>query len=409
MRRFGLALVPVLICALTTQALGAMPANTIIMGDKAFDVSLLNDASMVTEILNAFIAAGNQFIYKTVSGSFISVMGQPVDPSTLPAVTYKDANKVAIQYSAGDSAATSTLGLAFGENVVSQGASKYILLPSNPAAGRPFGAIASVAGATLTYSSSNPSVATVSASGVVTGVSDGQASITVTASLAGYLTTTAQVLASVSHISAVTASNGRISVTLDGAPTVAPRNTDFAIIEVKSGTRVPSANLTLHSYDAATGVASLTVTPVTQWLTSIQYAVSYCSSVEWVTDSILAIPGVSSVTGTNGSVNVVLDWVPGADPVREDFVITKNVSSSSTWGEISSSDVRLASWNASTRTATLTFPVSPPTAVDQVFRYAASYRGGNAAQMTSWITVVGVVIPIEVGLQAYTSWAISAW
>ena len=491
MRRLCIALVLVLVVTLTTQASAAIPENTIIMGDKAYDLSLLNDTSLVSEILAAFIAAGNSFVYKAPGGTCMSPSGQVVSPATLPAVTYRDANKVATEYAAGDGgvvlqvsvsvaqasvaispgqtsqiqavtsptsatltysssntsvATVSSSGLitgvavgstsitvtatktgyaartasvvvtvnapgggpitfTFGGNVINEGSNKYLLLASNAATGRSLGVTTTPSGATLTYSSSNTSVATVSTDGKVTGVNDGQATITVTASKAGYPTATAQVVASVSHITSVSASSGWVTVTLSTAPAVAPGNAEFSIREDRNewGARINSENQTLRSYDAATRTAVLSVTPVTHLITSgVRYVVSYCSSEEWLTVVLFPHPGVSSVTGVDGRVTVVLDWVPVADPIREDFVVKRNFSDSSTW-ETLQDGVHLAGWDRSTRTVALTTYIILATIVDQHYKYSVSYKGGRTVEMTDWITIAGVVIPIDMGPRATSS------
>ena len=83
-------------------AYAALPNNTIIFGNKAYDLSLLNDASLVNEILAAFISNNNQFVYKSVTGSLTDAMGNPISAAGIPAVTYKDAGKVVTNYAGGD-------------------------------------------------------------------------------------------------------------------------------------------------------------------------------------------------------------------------------------------------------------------------------------------------------------------
>lgn len=87
---------------LSSTALAAIPNNTIIFKDKAYDLSLLNDASMVNEILGAFIANFNNFYYKNPAGNLIDSNASSVNANVLPAVTYNDANKNTTQYAAGD-------------------------------------------------------------------------------------------------------------------------------------------------------------------------------------------------------------------------------------------------------------------------------------------------------------------
>jgi hypothetical protein len=77
-----------------SAALAALPNNTIVFGTKAYDLSLLNDASLANEILAAFVANWNSFAYKMPAGNFIDPSAQAVDPATLPAISYMDANEV---------------------------------------------------------------------------------------------------------------------------------------------------------------------------------------------------------------------------------------------------------------------------------------------------------------------------
>ena len=85
-----------------SAALAALPNNTIVFGTKAYDLSLLDDASVANEILAAFVANWNSFAYKMPAGNFIDPNAQAVDPATLPAISYMDANKVVTDYRAGD-------------------------------------------------------------------------------------------------------------------------------------------------------------------------------------------------------------------------------------------------------------------------------------------------------------------
>jgi hypothetical protein len=80
-----------------------IPNNCIIFGGKAYDLSLLNDASLMNEILSAFIANGNRFAYKTPAGTLLDPSGNPVDAGTLPVVTYLSAGRAVTRYKAGDS------------------------------------------------------------------------------------------------------------------------------------------------------------------------------------------------------------------------------------------------------------------------------------------------------------------
>lgn len=82
-----LALAMTLVFAFANFAMAAIPNNTIIFGNKTYDLSLLNDPSMVNEILAAFTANNNTFVYKTPDGSLIDPDAQPVNASDLPEVT----------------------------------------------------------------------------------------------------------------------------------------------------------------------------------------------------------------------------------------------------------------------------------------------------------------------------------
>lgn len=89
----------------TVAAAAGVPNETIFVGDKAYDKSLMNDLSLKDEILVAFIANGNTFIYKDVSGNYYDPGKNVVDPAAIPAGTYKDANKAEKGYGAGDTEA----------------------------------------------------------------------------------------------------------------------------------------------------------------------------------------------------------------------------------------------------------------------------------------------------------------
>jgi len=99
-RVFALAMVFVFM--FSTLAMAAMPNNTIIFGTKAYDVSLLNDATQANQILADFVANGNNFVYKDLAGNLKDANGATVAAATLPAVTYKAANGTTTPYGAGD-------------------------------------------------------------------------------------------------------------------------------------------------------------------------------------------------------------------------------------------------------------------------------------------------------------------
>jgi hypothetical protein len=79
-----------------------IPNNTVILGSRAYDVSLLNDRSLMSEILAAFVANGNQYLYRPVTGGLVNMVNLPVTASSLPALTYMDAARNTARFKAGD-------------------------------------------------------------------------------------------------------------------------------------------------------------------------------------------------------------------------------------------------------------------------------------------------------------------
>ncbi|HAG08294.1 MAG TPA: hypothetical protein DCK87_01820 [Desulfotomaculum sp.] len=97
-----IALTMVLVFLLASAAMAAIPNNAIIFGGKAYDLSLLDDQSMVEEILNAFVHNGNSFVYKTPEGNLINPDAQAINKDTLPEVEYKDDKGNITRYDAKD-------------------------------------------------------------------------------------------------------------------------------------------------------------------------------------------------------------------------------------------------------------------------------------------------------------------
>ncbi len=97
-----LAIALLIVFMFSTVAMAATPNNTIFFGGKAYNLSLLNDPTLASEIAAAFVANGNKFVYKTPAGGYIDANAANVDPSTLPAGTYMDADKTTSDYGAGD-------------------------------------------------------------------------------------------------------------------------------------------------------------------------------------------------------------------------------------------------------------------------------------------------------------------
>jgi len=82
--------------------LAALPVNAVIFGSKAYDISLLNDTSVVNEILAAFVANGNTFFFKNPVNVILDPNANTVSRGVLPVITYKDAQKRSTRYAAGD-------------------------------------------------------------------------------------------------------------------------------------------------------------------------------------------------------------------------------------------------------------------------------------------------------------------
>jgi hypothetical protein len=79
-----------------------IPNNTIIFGNRAYDLTLLDDASLMSEILAAFIANGNRFLYRSPAGDLTGSDGRQVNPSALPTITYTGASRTVLRFRAGD-------------------------------------------------------------------------------------------------------------------------------------------------------------------------------------------------------------------------------------------------------------------------------------------------------------------
>ena len=96
------ALATVLVFMMSTLAMAAIPPNAIIFGGKAYDVSLLNDSSLASQILADFVANGNSFVYKTPAGTLVDANAAAVAPATLKEVLYTAQNKTTTTYEKGD-------------------------------------------------------------------------------------------------------------------------------------------------------------------------------------------------------------------------------------------------------------------------------------------------------------------
>ena len=88
-----LSVAMLMVMLFSTVAMAAIPSNTVIIGNNAYDLSLLNDPGMTTEILNSFINNNNNLIYKDPSGKLVNSNAQTVSSDSLPSVFYKDKDK----------------------------------------------------------------------------------------------------------------------------------------------------------------------------------------------------------------------------------------------------------------------------------------------------------------------------
>jgi hypothetical protein len=94
-----LALVLVFMMLMTSVAYGAIPNNSVIIGDKGYSIDYLMDEGNLAEINEAVAANGLNPIYFQLDGvadSFTNVMNGIVATQAelyaLPAITYKDAS-----------------------------------------------------------------------------------------------------------------------------------------------------------------------------------------------------------------------------------------------------------------------------------------------------------------------------
>lgn len=89
----------VLLCfAFSSVAFAAVPNNIIIMGDKAYDINLLNNANYAAQINQAFVAAGNTFIYKTPAGAYVGPNLEQKSDSDVGAFTLTKADGTTEEY-----------------------------------------------------------------------------------------------------------------------------------------------------------------------------------------------------------------------------------------------------------------------------------------------------------------------
>jgi hypothetical protein len=86
----------------STTAFAEMPKGTLVMKNKAYSLNYAAMAESYNEILQAFQDAGYTLYYKNFAGNWEDSMGNTVQKTSIPEVTYKDVGKEPVNYAAGD-------------------------------------------------------------------------------------------------------------------------------------------------------------------------------------------------------------------------------------------------------------------------------------------------------------------
>jgi len=97
-----LALALVFCFAMTSFASAAMPGNTIIFGDRAYDTRLLDNEEYTSQILAAFLSNENSFIVKLPNGGFFGPNLEEKSAEDIPAVVYTNEEGQETEYEAND-------------------------------------------------------------------------------------------------------------------------------------------------------------------------------------------------------------------------------------------------------------------------------------------------------------------
>jgi hypothetical protein len=339
-----------------SAALAALPNNTIVFGNKAYDLSLLNDTTRVNEILAAFVANGNTFAYVRPAGTIIDPNAQPVtNTASWPAIAYAPATGATVTYEAGNGAPVPTavtVAATAAASSIQAGATTQITATATPS------------DATITYASSDEAKATVSATGLVTGVAAGSATITVTAAKTGMTSGTATVnitvtampvvsLTAAATLSVVDQATAQIAVTANPTDavlayassdnTVATVNATGLVTAHKPGTATIAINGTRTGYTAATPVTvTVTVTKAASVITTVEVA---AVSVE---ENKTATPSVA-VKNQYG------------DAMTTGFTLGYSVNNAVVSVNATTGVITAAAYSASAHTATLTVTATPTT------------------------------------------------
>lgn len=102
MRSISAILATLLILCFATTALAAVPENTIVIGDKAWDANLLFDPEFSQTILDAFMENGGNLNYVDFDNKIQDFLGEEVDASEWPEVTYTDVEGNQVRYEEGN-------------------------------------------------------------------------------------------------------------------------------------------------------------------------------------------------------------------------------------------------------------------------------------------------------------------
>jgi len=120
-RFFSAALATTMVVGAAASSFAAMPGGSLVMGDKAYNLSYAFAAQNEDEINDAFLANGGTFYYKEFgTGEWFDALGNAATAASVPAVTYKNADGTTVKYEAADG------------NVVVEGQPAMKLTPSKP-------------------------------------------------------------------------------------------------------------------------------------------------------------------------------------------------------------------------------------------------------------------------------------
>ncbi len=118
MRRKKFLCVALIIAALSTvsawkayAATVTMPNGTVVIGNKAFDLSYANDPKNLNEISAAIVAGGEVYVKGFDAAWIHNATFKTISSSVIPSVTYKSSTGIESKYAVGDTlqVATDTL------------------------------------------------------------------------------------------------------------------------------------------------------------------------------------------------------------------------------------------------------------------------------------------------------------